>query len=100
VGALVQIDADAVGDWATRRQIAYSDFTDLTQRPEVVALIERAVSEANEHLARVESVRSFRLLPRELHQDEGELTATQKVRRKAVLERWSALADDLYGRAP
>ncbi len=96
VGALIQVDAEAVGDWATRRQIPYSDYADLTRRPEVVALVDAAVQEANAHLARVESVRAFRLLPKELHQDDGELTATQKVRRRVVVDKHSALVDGLY----
>ncbi len=96
VGALVQIDADAVGDWATRRDLAYTDLEDLTQRAEVVALIEREVRASDEHLARVEQVRRVWLLPRELLEDEGELTPTQKVRRKVIAERWRTLVEDLY----
>ncbi|MEQ1564724.1 MAG: long-chain fatty acid--CoA ligase [Myxococcota bacterium] len=96
VSALVQIDADAVGDWATRRRLPYGDYADLAGNPEVVALIEAEVERANRGLAQVEQVRRVRLLPRELHQDEGELTATQKVRRKGVLARWGGLVEEMY----
>ena len=97
IAALIQIDADAVGDWATRRRVPYTSYEDLSGRPEVRKLIADEVARHNEHLARVEQVRAFRLFPKELHQDDGELTATQKVRRKAVLARWERLVADCYG---
>ena len=97
LGALIQIDYDNVGDWATRRGLAYGDYTDLASRPEVIELVAKAIDEANHHLAQVEHVRTFRLLPRELNQDEGELTATQKVRRREVLARYDGLIRAMYG---
>jgi len=97
VSALVQIEHDSVADWAQRRQIPYTSFEDLSARPEVEKLVGDEVAKANELLARVEQVRAFRLLPKELHQDDGELTPTQKVRRRAVLEAWSGLVEEMYG---
>lgn len=97
VGALIQIEAAAVGDYAARREIAFTSFADLASRPEVVDLIEREVRAANERLARVEQVRAFRLFDKELHQDDGELTATQKVRRRVVVEKYGALIEGMYG---
>jgi len=97
IAALIQIDYDAVGDWASRRQIPYGDYADLAAKPEVERLVGEAVRDANEHLARVEQVRSYKLLPKELHQDDGELTATQKVRRAAVLARYDGLVRVIYG---
>ena len=96
IGALVQIDRDAVGDWATRRKIPYTDFPDLSSKKEVQDLIQSEIHKANNNLAQVENVRAFRLFPKELHQDDGELTATQKVRRKAILEIWGDLIEELY----
>lgn len=96
VSALIQIDFDAVGDWATRSQIPYTSFDDLAAKPEVVDLIAREVEAANDRLARVEQIRAFRLFPKELHQDDGEMTATQKVRRGAVAERYADLIDSIY----
>ena len=96
VSALVQIEYDAVGDWAARQRIPYTSYEDLSARPEVRKLIEQEISGNNEHLARVEQVRAFRLFPKELHQDDGELTATQKVRRSAVHERYAALIESMY----
>ncbi len=96
VTALIQVDPETVADWALRRKIAFTSYTDLTQRPEVQKLIAQEVDRANEQLARVEQVRAFRLLPREMTQDAGEVTATQKVRRKAVLEAYSRLVEEMY----
>ncbi|NTX10071.1 AMP-binding protein [Myxococcus sp. CA056] len=98
VTALVQVDPETVADWALRRKIAFTSYTDLTLRPEVRKLIEEEVARANEGLARVEQVRTFRLLAREMTQDAGEVTASLKVRRKAVLELHSALVEEMYAR--
>ena len=97
IGALVQIDADAVGDWARRRELTYTSYAELAAMAEVASLVELAVREANEHLARVEQVRAFRILAKELHQDDGELTATQKVRRREVMRIHEALVESIYG---
>lgn len=100
VAALIQIEPELVGDWATRRGIAYAGFEDLTRQPEVVRLIEGEVRKANAQLARVEQVRAFRLLPRELHQDDGEVTATQKLKRRVVEQRYADLIEQMYAGAP
>lgn len=96
VSALIQIDYDAVGDWASRREITYTSFEDLAAKPEVVELIDDEVEQANERLPRVASVREFRLFSKELHQDDGEMTATQKVRRRAIHEMHAELIEDIY----
>jgi long-chain acyl-CoA synthetase len=96
VAALVQIEYDAVSDWATRRRVAHTSYSDLAARPEVVELVSAEIETANELLARVEQVRAFRILPKELHQDDGELTATQKVRRRNVLAEYAELVDSMY----
>jgi long-chain acyl-CoA synthetase len=96
VSALVQIDWEAVSDWAGRQHLPHTDFMDLTSKEEVRKLVQDEVLRLNEQLARVEQVRSFRLLPKELHQDDGELTATQKVRRGQVCEIWSDLIEEMY----
>ena len=96
VAALVQIEFDNVADWASRRGMEYAGFADLASKPEVVELIDSEIREANEQLSRVESVREFRLLPKELHQDDEELTATQKVRRKVVHNKYAHLIEEMY----
>lgn len=97
VSALIQVDGDTVSDWAVRRRIPFTSYADLTQRPEVQKLIAGEVDRANEQLANVEQVRAFRILPRELNQDDGEVTATQKVRRRAVLTAYGTLIEGIYG---
>ena len=96
ISALVQIDRDAVGDWAQRQGVVYTSFSDLAAKAEVVDLIGREISGANDRLAQVEHVRAFRLLSKELNQDDGELTATQKVRRKVVGELHAELIESIY----
>jgi long-chain acyl-CoA synthetase len=96
ISALIQIEYDNVADWATRRGIEHTSFADLATKPEVVALIDGEVRRANDLLARVEQVRKLRLLDKELHQDDGELTATQKVRRRFVTEKYSDLIESIY----
>ena len=97
VSALIQIDLEATGDWATRNELGYTSFEDLTSKAEVDRLIQEEVRLANERLVRVEQVRRFTLLPKELHQDDGELTATQKVRRSAVNDKFIDLIEHMYG---
>jgi long-chain acyl-CoA synthetase len=94
--ALIQIEGELVGDWAMRQGITYTSFEDLSARPEVVRLIDAEVRRINELLARVEQVRAFRLLPKELHQDDGEMTATQKLKRRVVYLKFAALIEDMY----
>ena len=96
ISALVQIDYDSVGDWAQRRDMPYTSYADLAAKPDVVKLVEEELKKANDILARVENVRSFKILPKELHEDDGELTATQKVRRSAISERYGALSESSY----
>ena len=97
VSALIQIEYDTVGDWAQRRGIAYTSYPDLAAKPEVVKLIEEEVQRCNALLAQVEQVRAFRILPKELNQDDGELTATQKVRRSMMPQRFGPLIESMYG---
>ncbi|NJP35139.1 AMP-dependent synthetase/ligase [Micromonospora thermarum] len=95
--ALIGIEPDTVGQWAQARRLAYTTYRDLTTKPEVVELVRTVVDEVNRRHPPVEQVKRFRLLPKELDQDDGELTATQKVRREAVTRAFADLVDDLYG---
>jgi long-chain acyl-CoA synthetase len=96
VSALIQIEYDTVGDWAQRKGIAYTSYPDLAAKPEVVALIETEIKRCNDLLAQVEQVRAFRILPKELNQDDGELTATQKVRRSLMPAKFGPLIESMY----
>ena len=97
IAALVQIDFDVVADWANRRDIQYTSFVDLSRNAEVLKMLDLEIRGGNELLAGVEQVREFRTLPKELDEDDGELTATRKVRRRNVLAIYADLIADIYG---
>jgi len=94
--ALIGIELDTVGDWAARRQLAFTTYRDLTEKPEVHQLIDECIQEVNETLAQVERIKRFALLPKELDHEEGELTATQKVKRRAIAAAFDDLVESLY----
>lgn len=96
--ALVEIDFDTVSDWARSHNIAYTGFTSLAQNAEVNRLIEGEIARANVDLARVEQVKSFRILPKALDpEEEGEpVTPTRKVKRALMIERFRDLVDAMY----
>ena len=96
VAALIQIEYETTSDWAQRRKLPHTSYADLVDKPEVRDLIEAEITRLNEHLARVEQIKAFRFFPKELHQDDGELTPTQKVKRKAVREIYASLIDSIY----
>ena len=103
--AFINIDLEAVGNWAERRNLAYSGYTDLAGRDAVYELIQDCVERVNADLAgdpklAGSQIRCFLILHKELDADDGELTRTRKVRRNTVNERYGALIDALYsGRA-
>jgi long-chain acyl-CoA synthetase len=97
VTALIGIELDTVADWATRRGIPYTTYRDLSEKPEVLGLVREIVLQVNGQFARVEQIRKFRTMPKELDQDAGELTATQKVKRAALHRLFGELIDDMYG---
>ncbi len=99
ISALVLIDYHAVSDWAVRKEITHTSLSDLVAHSEVQELVQDEINKGNEHLARVEQVRAFRLFDKELHQDDGELTATQKVRRGAITEKYETLINSMYTRS-
>ncbi|MGA0830445.1 MAG: long-chain fatty acid--CoA ligase, partial [Nitriliruptoraceae bacterium] len=94
---LVGIELDTVADWATRRRIAYTTYRDLTEKPEVLKLVQGVVAATNERFARVEQLRKFRMIPKELDHEDGELTATQKVKRASLYAMFDHLIEDMYG---
>jgi long-chain acyl-CoA synthetase len=101
VCAFINIDMGAVGNWAERRNIAYSGYTDLAQKPEVYELIRECVEQANAELAHdamlsESQVHRFLVLHKELDPDDDELTRTRKVRRGFIAEKYGVLIDALY----
>lgn len=95
--AMIAIDMENAGQWAERRRIAYTTFTDLARKPEVYALVRRHVEEVNRELPPAARIRRFLLLHKELHADDAELTRTRKVRRRHVTDRFRELVDALNG---
>ncbi len=94
--ALIAIEYDVVGNWALSKSIPYTTIRDLSEKPEVVDLIQGIVTETNEKFATVEQVKAFRLIPKELDHEDGELTATQKVKRRAMEGMFSDLITGMY----
>ncbi len=94
--ALIGIEYDTVGDWALRQNIPYTTYRDLSEKPEVVDLIQKAVDETNAKFARVEQIKKFRLIPKELDHEDGELTATQKLKRRSMMEMFGELVESMY----
>jgi long-chain acyl-CoA synthetase len=97
LGALIGIEPDTVGEWAQRRGLAYTTYRDLSGKPEVRALVQSIVDAVNERRAPVEHVKRFRMLPKELDHEDGELTATQKVKRAAITGLFADLVEEMYG---
>ncbi len=97
LAALIGIELDTVGDWATRKGIPYTTYRDLSEKREVMELIQGVVNKTNEKFARVENIRKFRLIPKELDHEDGELTATQKLKRASMASMFSELIEDMYG---
>ncbi|HEU4540723.1 MAG TPA: AMP-binding protein [Jiangellaceae bacterium] len=95
--ALIGIELDTVGNWAQRKRIPYTTYRDLAEKEAVLKLVQKIVKEVNENFARAENIRKFRMIPKELDHDDGELTATQKVKRATLHERFADLIEDMYG---
>ena len=96
VTALIQIDFENVGKWAEQQGLAFTTFRSLAEHPAVFRLISREVENANDALAPVEQVKRFSLLTKELDHDDGEVTATMKVRRASIHAKFAADIEALY----
>jgi long-chain acyl-CoA synthetase len=96
--ALLEADAETVAEWARGRGVVHTGYASLVAHPEVIGLIEAELGRANADLARVEQVKAFRLLPRELDPElEGEpVTPTRKVKRRLMAERYGALVESMF----
>ena len=102
VCAFINIDYEAVGNWAEKRNLSYAGYADLSQKPEVSELIRDCVQKVNADLAADDKlagsqVSRFLILHKELDADDGELTRTRKVRRGYIGDKYQLLVDALYG---
>lgn len=94
--ALIQIEYENVGNWAQNNKIAYTTYKSLALSRDVFELIRDEVNKVNETLAQVERIKKFKLLDKELDQDDEELTATQKVKRKVIAQRFHTEIAGMY----
>jgi long-chain acyl-CoA synthetase len=96
LSALIGIELDTVGAWALRKGLPYTTYRDLTEKEEVIELVGQAVIETNSRFSSVEGIKAFRLLPKELDHEDGELTATQKLKRASMVDAFGELVDSMY----
>ncbi|MEK8053383.1 AMP-binding protein [Ideonella sp. DXS22W] len=101
VCAFINIDVEAVGNWAEKRNLPYAGYTDLAAKPEVYELIRDCVEKVNADLARDallagSQISRFLVLHKELDADDGEMTRTRKVKRGFISDRYQVLVDALY----
>jgi long-chain acyl-CoA synthetase len=96
VTAMIAIDPNTVGSWAERRSVAYTSYMDLSQKPEVRALIREEIQRGNETLPEAQRIRRFLLLTKDLDADDAEITRTRKVRRRYVAEKYAPVIDAFY----
>ena len=99
--AFLNIDLNAVGNWAERNNIAYSSYQELSQNKQVLAMMESHVAEVNASIAQDEmlsncQIHRFLVLHKELDADDGEMTRTRKVRRGVISEKYADLVAALY----
>ncbi|MED5533569.1 MAG: AMP-binding protein [Pseudomonadota bacterium] len=101
VTAFINIDLDAVGNWAERNNVAYASYQELAAHPEVYALVQGCIEQVNQSLAQdshlsSSQIRRFLILHKELDPDDGELTRTRKVRWRIINERYGDLIEALF----
>ena len=94
--ALIGVEYDTVGNWALRRNIPYTTYRDLSEKPEVVELIQGVVDHTNSKFSTVEQIKRFRLMTKELDHEDGELTATQKIKREAIVKVFGEMIESMY----
>jgi long-chain acyl-CoA synthetase len=102
VCALINLDMEAAGNWAERRNLPYAGYTDLAGKPEVLELMRECVEKTNADLAQDEmlagsQIHRFLVLHKELDADDGEMTRTRKVKRGAIADKYRVLIDAMYG---
>jgi long-chain acyl-CoA synthetase len=101
VTAFINIDQGAVGNWAERRSIAYTSYTDMAQNPQVYDMIYNEIIRVNKSLAEDEQLKGaqinkYLILHKELDPDDEEITRTRKIRRSFIAEKYADLIDALY----
>jgi long-chain acyl-CoA synthetase len=96
ITTMISIDMENVGNWANKRNIAYTTMMDLSQNEKVIELIREEIRKINDRLPEKMRLRRFVLLPKELHPDDEELTRTRKLKRNVINQRYGAVVESLY----
>jgi long-chain acyl-CoA synthetase len=94
--ALITLDPEAIGGWAKEQDLSYSSVEELAGSTEVHDLIDGFIAQANQQLERWETIKKFEILPSELSVDEGEVTPSLKIRRRAVQEKYADVLNSMY----
>jgi long-chain acyl-CoA synthetase len=96
VSALILIDEDNVNKYAQDHAVPFTTFEDLTKNSEIIKLIDKEIKTVNKTLARVETIKKFRLLPRRFYAEDGDVTPTQKVKRRMLEKTYQELIESMY----
>ena len=96
LSALIVIDEENVVKFAQDQKVQFTTFATLTKAPEVMELIQQEISKVNKQVARVENIRKFRILDKKLYTEDGEVTPTMKVKRKAINAQYKDLIESMY----
>jgi long-chain acyl-CoA synthetase len=96
LSALIVIDEENVVKFAQDQKVQFTTFASLTKAPEVIELIQGEINGVNKQVARVENIRKFRILDKKLYTEDGEVTPTMKVKRKAINAQYKDLIESMY----
>jgi len=97
VASMIAIDFEAVGKWAERLALPYTNYMDLAQKDEVRKLIADEIRKINLRLPEVSRIRRFLLLTKDLDADDNEITRTRKLRRGVIAEKYAPVIEAIYG---
>jgi long-chain acyl-CoA synthetase len=99
ISAMVAIDFETVGKWAEGKALPYTNYMDLSQKPEVIELVTDEVRKINQSLPEVSRIKRFVLLTKDLDADDNEITRTSKLRRGFIAEKYGPVIEAFYGGA-
>jgi long-chain acyl-CoA synthetase len=99
LAVLVTIDGETTGKWAERRRLAFTSYTDLSQKPETYDLLHGEIERVNREVPGTLRIRRYLVLPKEFDADDEELTRTRKVRRKSIYQRYGGVVEAMFGGA-
>ena len=95
LSALIAIEFETVSNWALRKNIPHTTYRDLSEKKEVKDLVWGEILKANAETSSLE-IRKFQMIPKELDHEDGEMTATQKIKRNVLMEKFSDLIEEMY----